>query len=296
MAQKRMFDKSIIRTDKFCDMSMSAKALYFILGMEADDYGFVSPKMIMRMHNASDDDLRILIAKGFVILFDTGVVVITDWNKNNWLDKRRLVDTEYKRELRQLKVEENRYCLAVAKPLLRENRIEQNSIEENSIVYNNYCSKNDTTFKENDITQKNDIDNFDTKIILSDTKNDIHNKSSKKSKKEKLEEVFKEVESMFNVFWNSYPRKDNKSKAKESFSKVFLEEGIRQDIFEKILNKLEIYKKTKQWQNKQYIPMATTWLNQKRYEDEIGEVEVIEEVFNTSPAMRSILRSQYEKE
>ena len=283
MAQKRMFDKSIIRTDKFCDMSMSAKALYFILGMEADDYGFVSPKMIMRMHNASDDDLRILIAKGFVILFDTGVVVITDWNKNNWLDKRRLVDTEYKRELRQLKVEENRYCLAVAKPLLRENRIEQNSIEENSIVYNNYCSKND-------------IDNFDTKIILSDTKYDIHNKSSKKSKKEKLEEVFKEVESMFNVFWNSYPRKDNKSKAKESFSKVFLEEGIRQDIFEKILNKLEIYKKTKQWQNKQYIPMATTWLNQKRYEDEIGEVEVIEEVFNTSPAMRSILRSQYEKE
>ena len=296
MAQKRMFDKSIIRTDKFCDMPMSVKALYFILGMEADDYGFVSPKMIMRMHNASDDDLRILIAKGFVILFDTGVVVITDWNKNNWLDKRRLVDTEYKRELRQLKVEENRYCLAVAKPLLRENRIEENRIEENSIVYNNYCSKNDTDFEENDITSKNDIDNFDTKIILSDTKNDIHNKSSRKSKKEKLKEIFKEIEPMFNMFWNSYPRKDNKSKAKESFSKVFLEEGIKQDIFEKILNKLEIYKKTKQWQNKQYIPMATTWLNQKRYEDEIGEVEVIEEVFNTSPAMRSILRSQYEKE
>ena len=143
MAQKRMFDKSIIDTDRFCDMPMSTKALYFVLGMEADDFGFVSPRRVMRMHGGTDDDLKILISKQFLIYFPSGVVVITDWCKNNWLDKRRIAETEFKEELKSLELFENKYILRSAKHSLsnglesiEENSIEENSIEENSIEEN----------------------------------------------------------------------------------------------------------------------------------------------------------------
>ena len=137
MAQKRMFDKAIIDTDKFMDLPITAKALYFLLGMEADDEGFVSYKKVLRIHGGTDDDIKILMAKNFVIGFPSGVVVITDWNKNNWLDRRRIVATEYQAEREQLIITETRkyqllpnakpllsHRLATAKHPLRENRIE----------------------------------------------------------------------------------------------------------------------------------------------------------------------------
>ena len=111
MATKRMFDKAIVETDAFLDLSMPAKALYFLLGMEADDEGFVSPKRVMRIYGGNDDDLRILIFKRFVISFESGVVVITDWQKNNWLDSRRLKKTEYQKERLLLGLDNGKYVL-----------------------------------------------------------------------------------------------------------------------------------------------------------------------------------------
>jgi len=136
MAQKRMFDRAILDTDRFMDLSMSSKALYFLLGMEADDEGFVSPKKVMRIHGGNDDDIKILIAKNFVIPFNSGVVVITDWRKNNWLDARRIRPTEYVREKEQLALtDNNKYVLSngLASARLEEYRGEESSIEENSI-------------------------------------------------------------------------------------------------------------------------------------------------------------------
>lgn len=138
MAQKRMFDKRITDSDKFMDLPNSSKALYFMAGMNADDRGFFQPRRLQRECGFSDDDYKILIAKGYLIPFESGVMVITDWNKNNWLDKRRITETEYIDELNMLnlvneKYELNESCLASAKRSLRENRIEQNRIEENSI-------------------------------------------------------------------------------------------------------------------------------------------------------------------
>jgi hypothetical protein len=60
MAQKRMFDKGLLETDDFMDMPMSTKALYFLLGMEADDEGFVSPKRVFRLYGGTEDDLKVL--------------------------------------------------------------------------------------------------------------------------------------------------------------------------------------------------------------------------------------------
>jgi len=118
VASKRMFDKSIIDTDRFTDMPMSTKALYFLLGMEADDFGFVSPKRIMRMHGGTEDDVKILVAKNFVIPFDSGVYVITEWNKHNWLDKRHIKPTEYQEELKMLRLVDKKYHIGSVVELL----------------------------------------------------------------------------------------------------------------------------------------------------------------------------------
>lgn len=133
MAQKRMFDKKIVCSDKFIDLPNSTKALYFMAGMDADDKGFFQPRKLQRLCGFSEDDFKILLAKDFFINFPSGVMVVTDWNKNNWLDSRRITQTEYINELNSLKLTNQKYEFITsednAKPMLRENSIEENSIE-----------------------------------------------------------------------------------------------------------------------------------------------------------------------
>lgn len=103
MAEKRMFAKSIVLTDAFLDMPMSARCLYFTLGMLADDDGFVgSPKSIMRQCGASQDDMNVLISKRFVLAFESGVIVIKHWRINNVLRADRHIPTTYREELAML--------------------------------------------------------------------------------------------------------------------------------------------------------------------------------------------------
>lgn len=90
-----MFSKNIVRNDLFLDMPTSARLLYYDLGVDADDDGFVSPKMVMRMTGSSDDDLKILVAKKLVIPFEDGVVVIRDWKVNNDIRWDRYNETRY---------------------------------------------------------------------------------------------------------------------------------------------------------------------------------------------------------
>ena len=136
-AQKRMFDKKVVGSDKFIDLPNSSKALYFMAGMEADDKGFFQPRKLQKICGFSDDDFKILIAKGFFIAFESGVMIVTDWNKNNWLDSRRITETEYIDELNMLKLINQKYELKLekdyAKPMLSQYSIEENRIEENSI-------------------------------------------------------------------------------------------------------------------------------------------------------------------
>lgn len=103
MAQRRMFSKDVVRTDKFLEMPLSAQALYYHLGIDADDDGFIaSPKQITRMVGARDDDLQLLIAKGYIIPFDSGVCVVTHWKLNNYLRSDRYKPTIYQTEAKQL--------------------------------------------------------------------------------------------------------------------------------------------------------------------------------------------------
>lgn len=99
MAQRRMFSLQIVDTDAFMDMPLSAQALYFHLGMRADDDGFVSnARRIQRLVGAADDDLKLLLAKRFILLFPSGVIVLKHWKISNYIQKDRYKPTLYQEE------------------------------------------------------------------------------------------------------------------------------------------------------------------------------------------------------
>lgn len=99
MAQRRMFSLQIVDTDAFMDMPLSAQALYFHLGMRADDDGFVSnARRIQKLVGAADDDLKLLIAKRFILVFESGVIVLKHWKISNYIQKDRYKPTLYREE------------------------------------------------------------------------------------------------------------------------------------------------------------------------------------------------------
>ena len=103
-----MFTMKIVDSDAFLDMPLSTQCLYFHLNMRADDDGFIgNPKKIMRMIGASEDDLKILLAKKFLIIFENNIVVIKHWWMHNTLIKDRYHETSYTDEKNQLKIKDN---------------------------------------------------------------------------------------------------------------------------------------------------------------------------------------------
>lgn len=108
MAERRMFAKTIIDSDAFLDMPLSAQALYFHLSMRADDDGFINnPKKIQRMVGASDDDCKLLILKRFILTFESGVIVIKHWRIHNYIQKDRYRETVYLQEKSSLYLNKN---------------------------------------------------------------------------------------------------------------------------------------------------------------------------------------------
>lgn len=115
MANRRMFSRDVVETDKFLGMPLTTQALYFHLGMEADDDGFVSsPKKVQRSVGCTEGDLKHLAACGYIIPFENGVVVIADWTINNWIRPDRKHDTRFPELLRTLNIENGVYCLGVS--------------------------------------------------------------------------------------------------------------------------------------------------------------------------------------
>lgn len=117
MAERRMFTKRITESDAFLDMPSSTQMLYFHFSMNADDDGFVNnPKKIQKMCGASDDDFKLLIAKSFIILFDSGIIVIKHWKMHNYIQTDRYRPTDYVEEKSMLGIKSNKaYTLDVSK-------------------------------------------------------------------------------------------------------------------------------------------------------------------------------------
>lgn len=169
-----MFAKTIIDSDAFLDMPLSAQALYFHLGMRADDDGFVnSPKKIMRLVSCSDDDMKLLITKNFIIPFDSGIVVIKHWRIHNYIQKDRYHETNYLDEKAMLATKENgSYSLLDTR-----------------------CIQ--------------DVSEMDTEVRLGKSKDSLDKDSQDNIVQMKPSELRKEFENL----WSMYPKKQGKDKA-----------------------------------------------------------------------------------
>jgi hypothetical protein len=139
MAERRMFAKTIIDSDVFLDMSLSAQALYFHLSMRADDEGFINNhKKLMRMIGSAEDDLKVLIAKKFILTFESGVIVIKHWKIHNYIRSDRLKKTVYQEEKKLIETKNNEtYTYLDAIPLIETDTDtpRQKAYKESSLPY-----------------------------------------------------------------------------------------------------------------------------------------------------------------
>lgn len=155
MAEKRMFTKKITESDAFLDMPLSTQCLYFHLNMAADDDGFVNnPKKIQRMVGASEDDLKLLLAKSFILSFESGVIVIKHWKMHNYIQSDRYKPTDYIEEKSMLSLKENKsytlngsdlYTECVQVGHVDKNRLDKNRLDKDSI--DNTCASNEASVK-----------------------------------------------------------------------------------------------------------------------------------------------------
>ena len=221
MAEKRMFTGKITESDAFLDMPLTSQCFYFHLCMYADDEGFVkNPKRIQRMIGASDDDMRILLGKNFVISYESGVIVIKHWKMHNAIRKDRLHETEYQEEKALLYVKENgAYTLDPTQgiPLL-----------------STKCPSDDGQMS----------DTCHTEIRLGLDKNSI-DKNNKYT-------------CAFSEFWENYPRKKEKSKAYKCY-KARLNDGYSEDeLLAACINYAAECEKNKT--EERYIKLGATFL------------------------------------
>lgn len=145
MAERRMFAKTIIDSDAFLDMPLTSQVLYFHLSMRADDDGFINnAKKIQRMIGATEDDLKLLIAKSFIIPFDSGIVVIKHWKIHNYIQKDRYKETVYKDEKSMLDTKKNNsytLCIQNGDNMETQVRLGKVSIDKVSIGKDNIPAK-----------------------------------------------------------------------------------------------------------------------------------------------------------
>jgi hypothetical protein len=244
MAARRMFSLKIIDTDAFLEMPVTSQCLYFHLSLRADDDGFVaSPRKILKMIGSNEDDLKILVAKKFIIPFDSGICVIKHWRIHNYIQSDRYHATIYKDELNQLDTSENG-------------------------SYDIKCIQN--------------VSRMDTEVRLGKVKEkDIHHLERNDGKSEELLKIEKQKEeeaSAFAQFWEAYPRKVGKAPALKKWTKCKLSKHL---VW--ILDDLKFRCETVQpngWVDRKtnklngsYIPHPITYLNQERWEDEVFEDE-----------------------
>jgi hypothetical protein len=132
VAKKRMFSSDITQSGDFLDLPLTSQALYFHLGMNADDDGFVAPRFIMKMIGSADDDLKILLAKTFLIPFEDRVVVVTHWKINNYIQSDRYQPTQYQNYKSQLNSDVSKMytkCIPISKRVREKEREGTNNIK-----------------------------------------------------------------------------------------------------------------------------------------------------------------------
>ncbi|EGO6516577.1 DNA replication protein [Enterococcus faecalis] len=228
-----MFAKTIIDSDAFLDMPLSTQSLYFHLSMRADDDGFINnPKKIQRMVGCGDDDLKLLMAKRFILVFDSGVIVIKHWKIHNYIRNDRYKPTLYQEEKAEL-------------------------AEKNSKAY---------TFKTEVIESEKHLGIPDDNRMgyQMDTQVRLGKDRLVKDKKKNSVEPSSTMPELFEKVWKTYPKKTNKKKAREQFLKKFkTEEDL--ESFKKGYKDYLAYIKLNDWYHPQEL---FRWIRDDRYNDE----------------------------
>lgn len=244
MAEKRMFTQKIIDSDAFLTMPLSAQALYFHLNMRADDDGFVNnPRKIAEWIHASDDDLRLLLAKRFLIGFESGVIVIKHWRMHNTLKSDRYHPTDYQEEFALLDIKPNKAYTekSLSAPPLA-------ALPPDNPDWNQDGSKSVPNRFQSGTT------GLDIGLGLDKTKNNPP--------------ISPQGDERFDRFWAVYPKKVGKGAARKSFAKAVLKCSV-----DDMITAVEKQKQSIQWtkDDGQFIPNPATWLNQERWDDRLDE-------------------------
>lgn len=236
MAERRMFAKTIVLSDAFLDMPLGARCLYMTLGMVADDDGFVNnPRSIMRQCGATDDDMKILIAKRFVLIFDDGVIVIKHWRINNYLRADRYTETKYKKDKSLLSVEEN------GSYTIPNNTGVPGGIPD-GIPNTGYPGK--------DSIDKNSIGQNNTMFICDERGGGSGPDFGKE----------------FEVLWDRYPRKEGKIDARRHYIKARKDGTSFEAVKAGLENYIECLRRERRDPTK--IKIGSTWFCQRCWEDE----------------------------
>jgi hypothetical protein len=230
MADKRMFSLQIVDSDAFLELPPSAQALYFHLGMRADDDGFINnAKTIAKVVGVNHKDFDILVDKRFIYAFEGGISLIKHWKVNNYIAKDRYKKTAYTDILESLETKEN----------------------------------GSYTFRGQNVDKLSTQVSID-KVSIDKVRLDKISKDIVQPRVEpKIVETYNL--SLLQIFWDAYPKKVGKGKVEEWFKKNKPDEDLVGQMVDSINNQLM----SKQWQDSQYIPLPMTWLNQKRWEDEL---------------------------
>lgn len=245
MTDKRMFSLSVCDTDWFLDLPLSTQSVYFHLNLRADDDGFVNNhKSILRKIGANANDYQLLVAKRFILEFESGVIVIKHWRMHNTIRPDRKQNTQFQEEYNQLMIKENKSYT--------EKRLNMpDTCPTLARQMSGARPQNDRI--DIDIDLGIDIDNIiDTNVSCSNTDSKMN-----------------QFELRFESFWNIYPKKTGKKKCLEWFKK----NKPSQQLVDQMIQTIELWKKSEQWQkqNGQFIPMPYTWLNRGGWDDELIE-------------------------
>lgn len=255
MAQRRMFAKKITESDAFLDMPMSSQCLYFHLAMNADDEGFVNnPKKLQRMIGATDDDVKVLLAKRFIISFDSGVIVIKHWRMHNYIQSDRFRKTDYVEERSQLIVKDNNSYKLISDDV-EISTMYPKCIHNVSKMYTQYSIDKDSI-------DKVSIDNILSGSPETNADCDLS-----------FMELCKEIIDYLNEVCGASYRAS--SKATQRLIKARLNDGFTVDDFKTV-----IYKKAKQWKDnpKMCAYLRPQTLFGTKFEGYLNEKEALTEM------------------
>ena len=245
MANRRMFSKELIQSDKFFSMSIKSQLLYFHIGLLVDDDGFSNNyRMYMNVINADEENLYELQKQGYIYVFESGVLVVRDFLQSNQIRKDRKVDTIYQDELSLINVRNNRYF-----------------IDDNQVATIWQPDDNQVTTKRqpNDGIGKESIDKISVdKINNIPNINSISNGGDEENKELNKNDYIKKIIDE----WNKIPELENISNREKDVEVIISNYGVKNTL--KVIDNIKYSKFLRGMTNNSTWKVSLKWIIPKK--------------------------------